>query len=146
MKQSILKSEFCKWQVLALVFATMFYTGCNEFTKTDLAQSVQSFNEKSLPQQQAEGLVWTSLTYDMVLDQVVFKYTFDEDYFDVEEMLPLFYENKNEMKNQIAPLIAEQGRKMKLNGSSVKIKYEFNRSKKSFDIIFSSEEIDQLIK
>ena len=148
MKNKITKTAtlFCTWQITAMIGIVMLLASCNQFAKSDLAQSIQSFNEKSLPQQQAEGLEWTSLTYNQVLDQVVFLYTFDENYYDADEALASFNENKEELKANIAPLIAQQGKVIHFDGSSVKIVYKFPLSNKSFEILFTGEEVEQLTK
>lgn len=146
MKQRYLSSTICKFQVFAIFVIAISYVSCNEFAKSDLAESVQRFNEKSLPQKQAEGLEWTSISYNKVLDQVVLRFTFDEDYFDAEETIALFEENKDELKASLAPVLAESGKTLKLDGTAVKVVYGFNHSKRTFETFFSGDEIDQLVK
>lgn len=144
MEQSIFNTTTCKCKVLVMAYIVFLCASCNEFTKSDLAQSVQNFNE-SLPQQQAEGLEFTSLTYDKVLDQIVFRFTFDENIYDAEEILAAFEEDRDLMKNQMVPYIREGAKKLQLNGTAEKFVYGFTTSKKTFEMYFSADEIDQII-
>lgn len=145
MKQKVYNSSTFICQVLVMFLATMLCMSCNEFTKSDLVQSVQEFNEK-LPQQQAEGIELTSVTYDKVLDQVVFRYTFDEDVYNAEEVLAAFEEDRDLLKEQMTPYIKEGANKLQLSGTSEKFVYGFTVSKRTFELFFSADEIDQLVK
>ena len=137
-------SKIRKWQGFVVLLVTLFCVSCNEFSKSELAQSVQSYNEKSLPKQMAEGFEWTSISYDKVLDMVVLKYTFDEDIYDVNEILNTYNEERDNMKAQMVPYITGFVNKVDLDGASIKICYGFTRSNKTFELVFSGEEIEQL--
>ena len=138
-------SKICQWQVFVVLLMVLLCTNCNDSAKSKLAQSVQNFNEKSLPQQVAEGMEWTSLTYDETLGQVVFLYMFDEDFYDAGEICAAFAENQAVMKEQMASYIIEGVKSLDLDGASIKIVFGFSQSDTTCEILFTAEEIDQLV-